>query len=112
MTDRQGSSAPGEGRPPRRRRGNVVRFGGPRRSAAGGETPLVEVHRCSQAEAVVVRSLFESERIPAVVRSHVTHSVHPFTVGQQGQAVILVPEAEARHARRLLRRLRTRRSSP
>ncbi|MBI2219537.1 MAG: DUF2007 domain-containing protein [Candidatus Rokubacteria bacterium] len=63
------------------------------------------MHRCSQAEAVVARSLFESEGIPVVIRSHVSHSVHPFTVGEQGQAIIFVPELEARRARILLSRL-------
>lgn len=96
-----------------RRKGKVIPFPGTRppapRDAERSEPPeepsLVEVRRCSQAEAVIVRSLFESEGIPVAMRSHVSHSVHPFTVGEQGQAVILVPELEVRHARILLARL-------
>lgn len=99
---------------PRARKGKVIPFPGPRRPAPppADEQMLVEVHRCDQAEAVVVRSLLESEGIPTVMRSHVSHSVHPFTVGAQGQAVIFVPEAEAARSRRLLVRLARRRSVP
>lgn len=72
----------------------------------------MEVRRCDQAEAVVVRSLLESEGIPTLLRSRLTHSVHPFTVGDQGEAVILVPESEAERARRLLTRIASRPPSP
>jgi hypothetical protein len=65
-------------------------------------TRLVEVHRCSQAEAVVIRALYESHGIPSVLRSRLSPSVHPFTVGAQGEVVILVPESEAPRSRRLL----------
>lgn len=98
--------------------GKVIPF--PARRAAARRAPpppvdepsLVEVHRCAQAEAVVVRSLLESEGIPTLVRSHVTHSVHPFTVGDQGEVIILVPEVEAERTRRLLARLVPRPPSP
>ena len=95
------------------RRGKVIPF--PLRSttsAAAAARPapaerrgLVEVHRCDQAEAVVVKSLLESEGIPTLLRSRLTHSVHPFTVGAQGEVVILVPESEVRHSRVLLSRI-------
>jgi hypothetical protein len=85
-----------------RRRGKVIPF--PFRRLRDDEPGLVEVHRCLQAEALVVRSLFESEGIPAVLRSRLAHSVHPFNVGAQGEVVILVPEAEADRSRRLLAR--------
>ena len=95
------------------RRGKLISF--PLRSttsanAAGRPAPadgrgLVEVHRCGQAEAVVVKSLFESESIPTLLRRHLTHSVHPFTVGAQGEVVILVPASDLRHARVLLSRI-------
>jgi hypothetical protein len=89
------------------RRGKVIRFpaapGGPR-----DERGLAEVHRCDQAEAVVVRSLFESEGIPTLLRSRLAHSVHPFSVGSQGEVVILVPVSEAVRSRRLLTRLASR----
>ncbi len=68
-----------------------------------GDGPrLVEVHRCSQAEAVVIRGLYESHGIPALLRSRLAPSVHPFTVGAQGEVTILVPESEAPRSRRLL----------
>lgn len=65
----------------------------------------MEVRRCDQAEAVVVRSLLESEGVPTLLRSRLAHSVHPFTVGAQGEAVILVPASEAERARALLTRV-------
>jgi hypothetical protein len=75
--------------------------------AAGGddERGLVEVHRCAGPEAMVVRALLESEGIPTLFRSRLAHSVHPFSVGAQGEIVILVPRAEAAHARELLARV-------
>jgi len=42
-----------------------------------------------------VRSLFESEGIPTLLRSRLAHSVHPFSIGDQGEVVILVPAHEA-----------------
>lgn len=63
---------------------------------------LVEVYRGSQAEAMVVQSLLESEGIPTVVRSRVTQSVHPFSVGAQGEITILVPGGAAQRSRRLI----------
>jgi Putative prokaryotic signal transducing protein len=71
----------------------------------------VEVRRCDQAEAVVVRSLLESEGIPTLLRSRLAHSVYPFSVGDQGAVVILVPAGESARSRRLLTRPVRRRSS-
>ncbi len=95
------------------RRGKVIPFpvrsttpaSAAARPAPADDRGLVEVHRCDQAEAVVVKSLFESEGIPTLLRSRLTHSVHPFTVGAQGEVVILVPESEIRHSRILLSRI-------
>ena len=89
------------------RRGKIIPF--PIRAPAVQSGSLVEVHRCHQAEAVVVKSLLESEGIPTVCRSRLSHSVHPFTVGAQGEVVILVPSTEAPKSRRLLVRLVARR---
>jgi len=87
------------------RRGKVIRF--PKLPPEPrDERGLVEVYRCDQAEAVVVRSLLESEGIPTLLRSRLAHSVHPFTVGAQGEVVILVPESQALRARALLARIR------
>ena len=85
-------------------RGKVIPF--PERpDAPRGERGLVEVRRCDQAEAIVVRSLFESEGIPTLLRSRLAHSVHPFSVGDQGEVVVLVPASEAARSRRLLTRI-------
>jgi hypothetical protein len=84
------------------RRGKVIRF--PLRVLHDDEPGLVAVHRCAQAEALVVKGLLESEGIPTLLRSRLAHSVHPFNVGAQGEVVILVPEAEADRSRRLLAR--------
>jgi hypothetical protein len=83
----------------------------PGRRPAAARPGLVEVYRCPQYEAVVVASLLESEGIPTVQRSRIAHSVHPFTVGAQGEVVILVPGDEAVRARRRLARV-VRRTPP
>lgn len=94
------------------RRGKVIRFPGtagpgrpPARELRENEPGLVEVSRCGQAEALVVKGLLESEGIPTLLRSRLAHSVHPFSVGDQGEVVILVPEPEAGRSRLLLARL-------
>jgi hypothetical protein len=100
-------------------RGKILRFPGvpPEPPAAapddgGDERGFVEVHRCDQAEALVVRSLFESEGIPTVLRSRLAHSVHPFTVGAQGEVVVLVPEGDVDRAVLLLARIAPGPSAP
>lgn len=95
---------------PGRRRGKVIPF---RRwdepalppADANDERALVEVYRCDQAEAMVVKGLLETEGIPTLFQSRFAHSVHPFSVGAQGEVVILVPRAEAGRARELLARV-------
>lgn len=62
----------------------------------------VEVHRGTEAEALVVRALLESAGIPTAVRARLAPSVHPFTVGDQGTVQILVPAADAARTRGLL----------
>ena len=87
------------------RRGKVIPFpirpGAVRRPAAEERT-LTELHRCDQAEAVVVKSLLESEGIPALLRSRLALSVHPFSVGAQGEVVVYVPDSEIDRSRVLL----------
>jgi len=86
------------------RRGKVIPF--PVRPAAASPPadtrPFIELHRCDQAEAMVVKSLLESEEIPAVLRSRLALSVHPFSVGAQGEIVVLVPQSELARSRVLL----------
>ena len=71
------------------KRGKVIPFPGsqPVLPEPGVERELAEVHRCHHAEAIVVRSLFESEGIPTLLRSRLLASVHPFNVGDQGEVV-------------------------
>lgn len=91
------------------RRAKIIPFPGPltagskdaqTETTAGGG--LVEVRRCTHAEALVVRSLLESHGIPVMLRSRIVHSVHPFTVGTQGEIVLLVPGSHAPRSLRLL----------
>jgi hypothetical protein len=84
------------------RRGKVIPL--PLRRVRTDESGLVAVHRCAPPEALVVTGLLESAGIPTVVRSRLTHAVHPFSVGAQGEAIILVPRGEAARSRRLLAR--------
>ena len=50
----------------------------------------------------MIRSLLESEGIRVVLRSNLAQSVHPFSVGNQGEIVILAPDHEAPRARAIL----------
>ena len=49
-----------------------------------------------------MRSVLDSEGIPSALRSNLSPSVHPFSVGYQACGVILVPAPEAERARRTL----------
>jgi len=70
------------------------------------DSGFVEVHRArDQSEALVVKGLFESQGIPSVSRTRLAHSVHPFTVGDQGEVQILVQKGDAPTARLLLARI-------
>jgi len=88
------------------RRGKIIPF--PTRPAAArppaDERALTELYRCDQAEAVVVKSLLESEGIPALLRSRLALSVHPFSVGAQGEIAVLVHEFDVPRARAALTR--------
>ena len=92
-------------------RGRVIPFPRPARGTRGGPDGLMEIHRCDQSEAMVVKGLFESEGIPLLLHSRLTHSVHPFTVGAQGEVVIMVPQSVARRATLLLARMMSRKAS-
>ena len=87
------------------RRGQVIPFPRPLPAGRAGDDGLVEVHRCDQPESMVVKGLLESEGIPILLRSRLAHSVHPFTVGAQGEVVLLVPRSAATRATRLLARI-------
>jgi len=91
--------------------GTEPRTPGPAPELAPDEPDVVEVRRCARSEALVVKGLLESEGIPALLRSRIAHSVHPFSVGDQGEVVILVRDADAPAARRLLARIERRQGS-
>jgi hypothetical protein len=78
------------------RRGKVIAFRRPgvEPTPPADERALVELCRCDHAEAVVVKGLLDSEGIPVALRSRLAHSVHPFTVGAQGEVTVLVPRGE------------------
>jgi hypothetical protein len=91
------------------RRAKVIRFptrpeprsGGP----ASSPSSLVEARRCrDQAEALVVRGLLESEGIRVVLQSRLAQSVYPFSVGDQGEVLLLVAAADLPRARVVLAR--------
>ena len=66
---------------------------------------LVEVRRCRhQAEALVVRGLLESEGIHVVLQSRLAQSVYPFSVGDQGEVLLLVAAADVPRAKVVLAR--------
>src|SRR5256714_12736470 len=80
------------------RRGKVIRF--PTAPPEPRDEPgLVEVHRCDRSEAVVVQGLFESEGIPALLRSRLAPSGPPFTVGAPGGGGVPVPPGGAPRGR-------------
>jgi putative signal transducing protein len=85
------------------RRARVIRFPRVPRAEPESNPSLVEVRRCrDQSEALVVRSLLESEGIPVVLRSNLAQSVHPFSVGDQAEIIVLTPEQDAPRARSIL----------
>lgn len=94
------------------RRAKIIPFGRGGRGAKGpgggsqDAQSFVEVSRCrDQAEALVVKGLLESDGIPCLLRSRLVHSLHPFTVGDQGEVVVLVRPVDESRARILLARI-------
>jgi hypothetical protein len=98
------------------RRAKIIRFPArPPGAAPGSRRPagnlpagkLVEARRCrSQAEALVVRGLLESEGIQVVLQNRLAQSVYPFSVGHQAEVVLLVTAADLPRARVVLARER------
>ena len=88
--------------------GRVIPFRRPPREGPG-DGDFEEVTRVGcQPEALVVRSLLEAHGILVVLRTHVAPSVHPFTVGDQGEVRVLVPRTALAESRRLLERVASR----
>jgi hypothetical protein len=87
------------------RRAKIIRFPTPPPKKAARPTELVEARRCrDQTEALVARSLLESEGIAVVLRSSLTPTVYPFSVGTQAEVALLVAPADLRRAQALLAR--------
>ncbi len=64
---------------------------------------LVEVYRAlGEAEALIIKSLLESNGIPSILKSHAAPSVHVFTVDGMGEYKVMVSESKAEEARRLI----------
>lgn len=90
------------------RRAQIIRFPKTPSPAPVAAPAFVEVRRCRhQAEALVVRALLESEEIPVVLRSNIAQSVHPFSVGDQAEMILLVHDTDATRARLILERAST-----
>lgn len=64
---------------------------------------LVEVYRAfGEAEALIIKSLLESNGIPCLLKSHAAPSVHVFTVDGMGEVKVMVNESKAEEARSLI----------
>jgi hypothetical protein len=64
---------------------------------------LVEVYKASgEAEALIIKSLLESNGIPSLLKSNAAPSVHVFTVDGMGEYRVMVNESKAEEAKRLI----------
>jgi len=64
---------------------------------------LVEVYRAlGEAEALIIKSLLESNGIHSILKSHAAPSVHVFTVDGMGEYKVMVGESKAEEAKRLI----------
>jgi len=64
---------------------------------------LVEVYRAGgEAEAQIIKGLLESNGIPCLLKSNAAPSVHVFTVDGMGEVKVMVKEASAEEAKRLI----------
>jgi hypothetical protein len=87
------------------RRAKVIPFPKSRPRPSDPPPTFVEVRRCrDQGEALVVRALLDSEDIATVLRSNLAQSVYPFTVGDQGEVIVLAASHDAERARAILAR--------
>ena len=69
----------------------------------GKTMKLVEVYRAiGEAEALIIKSLLESNDIPCLLKSHAAPSVHVFTVDGMGEVKVMVSETKAEEARSLI----------
>jgi hypothetical protein len=64
---------------------------------------LVEVYRAlGEAEALIIKSLLETNGIQSILKSHAAPSVHVFTVDGMGEYKVMVSASKAEEAKRLI----------
>jgi len=64
---------------------------------------LVEVYRAvGEAEALIIKSLLESNGIHCLLKSNAAPSVHVFTVDGMGEVKVMVGESRAEEAKKLI----------
>jgi hypothetical protein len=64
---------------------------------------LVEVYRAvGEAEALIIKSLLESNSIPCILKSNAAPSVHVFVADGMGEVKVMVGESKAEEAKRLI----------
>jgi len=69
----------------------------------GKAMKLVEVYRAmGEAEALIIKSLLESNGIPCLLKSHAAPSVHVFAVDGMGEFKVMVGASRAEEAKRLI----------
>jgi hypothetical protein len=69
----------------------------------GKTMKLVEVYRAmGEAEALIIKSLLESNGILCLIKSHAAPSVHVFTADGMGEFRVMVGEAKAEEAKGLI----------
>jgi hypothetical protein len=65
---------------------------------------MVEVYKATnEMEAQVIKGLLESYDIPCLLRSHAAPSVHMFAVDGMGEVRVMVLDAMAAEARKLIK---------
>jgi hypothetical protein len=64
---------------------------------------MIEVYRAAgEAEALIIKGLLEANGIPCVLKSSAAPSVHVFAFDGMGQVKVMVSEAAAEEARKLI----------
>ncbi len=86
--------------PPKRKVVRIAPKGLPAEPPAEGVTEVYWAQ--DQAEALVVKGLFEAHGIACALRTRIVQSVHPFTVADLGAVQILVAARDQAQAARLL----------
>ena len=65
--------------------------------------PLTEVYRAAgEMEALIIKSLLESNGIPCFLKSNAAPSVHVLTIDGMGEVAIMVRESMVEEAKKLI----------